>query len=92
MISESVVLRCIASCLETSEYYVGRGNRPLADWWHDRADIYADRLEISRQATATPRSGTENRPIGPQPICGSQSDKQTKSAPVNARAANSARR
>jgi hypothetical protein len=51
-ISESVVLRCIASCLETSEYYVGKGNRPFADWWHNRADMYADRLEIYRQAGA----------------------------------------
>ena len=46
MISESIVRRCIASCLETSQYHLGKGNRPLADWWHDRADMYADRLAI----------------------------------------------
>jgi hypothetical protein len=48
MISESVVLRCIASCRETSQYYAGKGNRPVADWWHERADIYADRLATYR--------------------------------------------
>jgi hypothetical protein len=50
MLSESIMLRCIASCLETSQYYVGTGNRPLADWWHDRANMYADRLAADREA------------------------------------------
>jgi hypothetical protein len=49
MISESIVLRCIASCLETSQYHVGKGNRPLAKWWHDRADMYVDRLPTYRR-------------------------------------------
>ena len=49
MIPESIVLRCIAGCLETSQYYVRQGNRPLADWWHERADMYADKLAIYRQ-------------------------------------------
>jgi hypothetical protein len=44
MIPESIMLRCIANCLETSRYYASRGNRPLADWWHDRAKGFAQRL------------------------------------------------
>jgi hypothetical protein len=44
MIPETVMLRCIDSCLETSRYYASKGNRPLADWWDDRAKIFADRL------------------------------------------------
>jgi hypothetical protein len=46
---ESVVLRCIANCLETSQFYAGKGNRALADWWHDRADMCAHRLATSRE-------------------------------------------
>jgi hypothetical protein len=49
MISESVMLRCIANCLETSEYHVGKGNRASANWWHDRANMYADRLAAYRK-------------------------------------------
>jgi hypothetical protein len=41
-IPESVLLRCIASCLETADYYVSKGDRPSADWWHRRADMYAE--------------------------------------------------
>ena len=44
MIAESIALRCIANCLETSRYYASKGNRPLADWWHDRAKVFAHRL------------------------------------------------
>jgi len=58
-ISESVVLRCIANCLETSQFHVGKGNRALADWWHDRADMYADRLATYRELselTTQPRT------------------------------------
>ena len=44
MIPESIMLRCIANCLETSRYYASKGNRPLADWWHDRAEVVARRL------------------------------------------------
>jgi hypothetical protein len=44
MIPESIMLRCIANCLETSRYYASKGNRPLADWWHDRAKVFAHRL------------------------------------------------
>lgn len=48
-ISESTLLRCITNCLETSSFYARKGNRPLADWWHDRADMYADRLTKYRE-------------------------------------------
>jgi len=44
MISESIMLRCIANCLETSRYYARKGDGPLADWWHDRAGAFAHRL------------------------------------------------
>jgi hypothetical protein len=44
MIPETVMLRCIANCLETSRYYASKGNRPLADWWHDRAKAFAHGL------------------------------------------------
>jgi hypothetical protein len=44
MIPESIMLRCIANCLETSRYYASKGNRPLADWWDDRAKVFAHRL------------------------------------------------
>ncbi len=43
MIPEFIMLRCIANCLETSRYYASKGNRPLADWWHDRAKVFAQR-------------------------------------------------
>jgi hypothetical protein len=52
MIPESHMLRCIANCLETSQYYVAMGNRSSADWWHDRANMYADRLAAYRKAGA----------------------------------------
>ena len=52
MLSESVMLRCIANCLETSEFYVGKGNRRAADWWHDRANLLAEELAASRQLDA----------------------------------------
>jgi hypothetical protein len=29
MIPASIMLRCIANCLETSRYYVSKGNRPV---------------------------------------------------------------
>jgi hypothetical protein len=48
-IPKSVVLRCIANYLETSEFYAGKGNRALADWWHDRAEIYAERIATYRE-------------------------------------------
>jgi hypothetical protein len=44
MIPESIMLRCIANCLETSRYYASKGNRPLADWWDGRAKVFAQRL------------------------------------------------
>jgi hypothetical protein len=33
----------------TSEFYAGKGNRALADWWHDRAEIYAERIATYRE-------------------------------------------
>jgi hypothetical protein len=38
------MLRCIANCLETSRYYASKSNRPDADWWHARAEVFAQRL------------------------------------------------
>jgi hypothetical protein len=52
-IPESVVLRRIANCLETSQFHTGEGNRALANWWHDRADMYADRLTKYRELVET---------------------------------------
>jgi hypothetical protein len=43
MISEPVMLRCIANCF---------GNGASADWWHDRANMFADRLAARRQINA----------------------------------------
>jgi hypothetical protein len=54
MISESTLLRCIANCLETSQFYVGKGDRASADWWHDRANMFADGLAACRQINALP--------------------------------------
>jgi hypothetical protein len=48
MIAESIMLRCIANCLETSRYYASKGNRPLAGWWHNRAKVFAHRLASPR--------------------------------------------
>ena len=45
-ISEPVMRRCIASCLEKSQYYTSKGNRPFADWWQDRAEMYTQNLTI----------------------------------------------
>jgi hypothetical protein len=44
MITESTMLRCIANCLETSRYYASKGNRPLAEWWRERAEVFSHRL------------------------------------------------
>jgi hypothetical protein len=44
MLPETVMLRCIDSCLETSRYYASKGNRLLADWWDDRVKMFAHRL------------------------------------------------
>jgi hypothetical protein len=47
-VSESILLKHIAACLEEARVCVGKGNRPLADWWHSRADMYADSLAMYR--------------------------------------------
>jgi hypothetical protein len=44
MIPDAVMLRCIANCLETSQYYASKGNSSLAAWWDDRAKLLAHRL------------------------------------------------
>jgi len=44
MIPETIMLRCIANCLETSRYHASKNNRPDADWWHGRAEAFAQRL------------------------------------------------
>jgi hypothetical protein len=44
MIPEPVMLRCIDHCFATSRYYASKGNRSLADWWDDRAKMFAHRL------------------------------------------------
>jgi hypothetical protein len=43
------MLRCIANCLETSRHHASKGNRPLADWWHDRAKLFAHRLATEKR-------------------------------------------
>jgi hypothetical protein len=53
---ESVMLRCIANRLETSQFYAGKGNRALADWWHDRADMYSA-CDLSRAQRADNTTG-----------------------------------
>jgi hypothetical protein len=30
--------------LETSRYYASKGNRPLAEWWRERAEVFSHRL------------------------------------------------
>jgi len=52
MLSESTMLRCIANCLETSQFYVGKGDRASAGWWNDRANMLADGLAAARQTNA----------------------------------------
>jgi hypothetical protein len=49
MIPESIMLRCIANCLETSRHHASKGNRPLANWWHDRAKLFARRLATEKR-------------------------------------------
>jgi hypothetical protein len=65
VISEAVMLRCIANCLETSQYYVGKGNRASADWWHDRANIYTDRLAAYRKRLVSSSSAQTALPVRP---------------------------
>lgn len=68
--NETVLLTQIAECLEQARGQVGRGNRPLADWWHSRADMYADSLAMYRKVEKlaarghriTPESTRQNRP------------------------------
>jgi hypothetical protein len=42
--SETILLACIRSALLTAEHYVKIQNRPMAQWWFDRADYETERL------------------------------------------------
>ena len=61
MIPETVILRCIANCRNTSRYYASKGNRPLADWWDDRAKMFAHRRD---QILGIPPSSTTTLNLG----------------------------
>jgi hypothetical protein len=62
MIPEPIMLRCIANCLETSRYYASKGNRPLADWWHDRAKVFAPQPNDRILAPSRPRKRSQFGP------------------------------
>src|SRR5215470_10009510 len=62
MIPATVLVRCIANCLETSRYYASKGNRPLADWWDDRAKVFAHRLATKSYRKHRPRLTTRPTP------------------------------
>jgi hypothetical protein len=47
--SETIHLACIRSALLTAEHYVKKQNRPMAQWWFDRADNETQRLANYRQ-------------------------------------------
>jgi hypothetical protein len=65
-INESTFMRCIGSCLETAEHYIGRSNRRDAEYWLDCADAYADRLityrKIGDMIHAAYEAGREQSP------------------------------
>jgi hypothetical protein len=42
--SETIHLACIRRALLTAERYVKKQNRPMAEWWFDRADYETQRL------------------------------------------------
>jgi hypothetical protein len=51
--SEAIHLACIRSALLNAEHYVKIQNRPMAEWWFDRADYETERLcQISRRYAA----------------------------------------
>ena len=49
--SETILLACIRSALLTADHYVKKQNRPMAEWWFDRADYETERLAKYRGAT-----------------------------------------
>jgi hypothetical protein len=49
--NETIYLACIRSALLTAEHYVKEQNRPMAQWWFDRADYETKRLAQYRGAT-----------------------------------------
>jgi hypothetical protein len=50
-VSETIHLACIRSALLTAEHYVKKQNRPMAQWWFDRADYETERLAKYRGVT-----------------------------------------
>jgi hypothetical protein len=42
--SEAIHLACIRSALLTAEHFDKKQNRPMAQWWFDRADYETQRL------------------------------------------------
>ena len=67
MMPETVLVRCIANCLETSRYYASKGNRPLADWWDDRAKAFAYRLANEAKFNGAPDTKNEQSRIPVHP-------------------------
>jgi hypothetical protein len=49
--SETIHLARIRRALLTAEHYVKKQNRPLAQWWFDRADYETERLAKYRGVT-----------------------------------------
>ena len=49
--NETIYLACIRSALLTAEHYVKKQNRPMAEWWFDRADYETQRLAKYRDVT-----------------------------------------
>jgi len=50
-VSETIHLACIRSALLTAEHYVKKQNRPMAQWWFDRADYETQQLAKYRGVT-----------------------------------------
>ena len=50
-ISETIQLACIRSALLIAELYVKKQNRPMAQWWFDRADYETQQLAKYRGGT-----------------------------------------
>jgi hypothetical protein len=50
-VSETIHLARIRRALLTAERYVKKQNRPMAQWWFDRADYETERLAQYRSVT-----------------------------------------
>jgi len=55
-IDESVLFIAIRQCLETADHHIRHGNRRDAEFYLNRADVYANRLIFCRQIDATSSS------------------------------------